>query len=185
MSDLKNIRQLDQWLIAKGIDTAIWGTGAAKPVEDLWTEIVNGESRIEDDPPLRVVHVVNVIIRDGNRVLMEGVQEFDENRRRYRGAPLSEKMKPGEDYIGATLRGIEEELQVGPANVEITRSSPEPQFMLRESPSYPGLHTKYVVYTVEVKIENLPDHDFWTYEAQSNKSDRVKRHQWQWEVIEP
>ncbi len=181
MSDWKNVRQLDQWLIAKGINTTIWGIGAAKSVEDLWTEIVNGESQLEGDPPLRVVHVVNVIIRDGNRILIEGEQQFNENQQRYRGAPLSEKMKLGEDYIGAALRGIEEELRIEPVNVEITKSSPGPQLMLGESPSYPGLRTKYIVYTVEVKIENLPDHDFWTYETQ----DRVKRHQWQWEFAEP
>lgn len=182
MTDIKNAGELNTWLVEHGIDTSCWGMGVAKSVEDLWTEIVNGESVLESSPLLRVVHVVNVVIRNGNKILIEGEQQFRGNQNRYRGIPLSEKMKPGETPIGTTLRGIEEELRVEPERVTVLNSGTEPQTTLRESPSFPGLRSKYNVHTVEVQIESLPDQTFWTDELPENSSDPIRRHQWQWKV---
>ncbi len=166
-----------------GIDTSRWGTGVAKSVNDLWAEIIHGDSVLESSPLLRVVQVVNVVIRSGNKVLIEGEQQFRGNQNRYRGIPLSEKMKPGETPVGAALRGIEEELRVESERVTVLSASDKPQTTLRESPSFPGLRTKYSVHTVEVQIESLPDQTFWTDELPENSSDPIKRHQWQWKVV--
>lgn len=183
MQDLKSVEQLQTWLNEHEIDSSTWGIGVAKSVEDLWTEIVNGESLIESTPPLRVVQVVNVIIRNGDKVLIEAEQQFDGNRVRHRGIPLSEKLKPGEEPLNSALRGIAEELQVGSERVMIINCSEQPKVELKESPSFPGLRTKYLLHTVEVRIEGLPDETFWTDEAPENDSDPVTRHQWQWKVV--
>ncbi len=185
MNGLNDATELNLWLNEHEIDTSFWGVGVAKSVEDLWAEITSGESVLLAAPPLRVVQVVNVIIRNGNKMLIEGEQQFRGNQNRYRGIPLSEKMKPGETPVGAALRGIEEELRVKRERVTIFDSSSEPQTTLRESPSFPGLRSQYNVHTVEVQIENLPDQTFWTDELPENSSDPVKRHQWQWKVVAP
>jgi len=176
----ENIHQLESWLISKVVNIAQWGTGAAKSVQDLWNEIASGESQLEDNPPQRVVEVVDVIVRAGNRILMEGKQQFSDGRQRYRGIPLSEKIKPGESHVDAAIRGLKEELQVNSSDVKVLEASLQPQLILEESQSYPGLRTKYVVHKVEVEVDNLPGQDFWTYESQSNHDDVVKRHQWHW-----
>lgn len=179
---MKSSEQLNQWLTERGIDTSVWGQGVAKSVEDLWTEIVNGESLLEPEPLRRVVQVVNVIIRKGDKVLIETEQQFDGNRVRHRGIPLSEKLKPGEEPLNAALRGIEEELQINSEQVTIIKYPEQPKVELTESPSFPSLQTKYLLHTVEARIENLPDETFWTDEASDNHSDPITRHQWQWKV---
>ena len=63
-------QQLNEWLTSKGIDTAHWGKGEAKSAIQLWAEITSGESQIEDNPPLRVVNVVDVTVYNGNKVLV-------------------------------------------------------------------------------------------------------------------
>ncbi|MFN0110252.1 MAG: NUDIX domain-containing protein [Blastocatellia bacterium] len=181
--EIQNAERLNNWLTQREIDTSAWGIGVAKSVEDLWAEIVNGESLLESTPLLRVVQVVNVIIRKNDKVLIETEQQFNGNQTRNRDIPLSEKLKPGEDQIYAALRGIKEELQVGAEQVEILKHSEKPRAELTESPSFPGLQTKYLLHTVEVRIENLPDETFWTDEAPENDSDPVTRHQWQWKVV--
>jgi len=180
MPEFKSIQQLSAWMASKGIDTKKWKIGSAKSVKDLWAEIAAGESRIQDDPPLRVVKVVNIVIRSGDTILVEGEQEFGQNQRRHRGILPSEKLKPGEDCIDAALRGIQEELQVEPTRVKVISSSPSPKTVISESQSYPGLHTKYVIYTVEVEIEDLPNEDFNTLEISNNHDDPVQKHIWRW-----
>lgn len=83
MENLTSTESLNVWLIEHGIDTSVWGVGVAKSVEDLWTEILQGESQLESAPLLRLVQVVNVIIRCGDRILVEVEQQFNGNQVRY------------------------------------------------------------------------------------------------------
>jgi hypothetical protein len=103
MLKFETIDQLNDWLTAKGIDTTCWGSGGAKSVENLWCELAEGESQLQDEPPLRLVQIVNVLIRAGNRLLVEAGQEFGESQYRYRGMPPSEKLKPGESPVQAAI----------------------------------------------------------------------------------
>ena len=182
MHNFETIDQLNQWLTSKGIDATQWGTGGAKSVENLWAEIVEGESQIQDEPPLRLVQMVKVIIRDGNRILLEAEQEFGENQQRYRGQPPAEKIKPGESQVEAALRCLHEELQVSPSQVEILSWTSEPEQVCDESPSYPGLPTNYVRYEVEAKVVGLPREPFSTIETIHDDGDPVKNHHWLWET---
>lgn len=182
MLTFKYTAELKAWLDSKGIDTTYWGTGGAKSVENLWAEIVEGESQLQDEPPLRLVRMVKVMIRDGNRILVEAEQEFGENQQRYRGGPPAEKIKPGESQVEAALRCLQEELQVTPGQVEILSWTSEPELVRHESPSYPGLPTNYMRYEVEVKVAGLPREPFSTIETIHDDGDPVKNHHWLWET---
>jgi hypothetical protein len=111
--------ELKTWLESKGIDLAVWGMGGAKTVENLWAELAEGESQIQDDPPERQVQIVNIMIRAGDRLLVEGEQEFGANQSRFRGKPPAEKLKPGEDPVEAAVRCLHEEMEVDPRWVQI------------------------------------------------------------------
>lgn len=180
MIHFENIHQLHTWLTSKGLDMTHWGVGAFKSVENLWAELVAGESQIQDEPPLRLVQIVTVIIRDGQHILVEAGQEFGENQYRYRGMPPTEKLKPGENQVEAAIRCMQEELDVSPHRIEILSSLAEPERTWLESPSYPGLTTHYVRYEVEAKVEGLPRQPFSTTEAAHADGDPVKNHQWLW-----
>src|SRR5690606_14051723 len=60
--DFQSIAELEAWLEERGVDLAAWGQGEAKQTADLWSEYASGEAWFQDDPLLRVVEVVQVII---------------------------------------------------------------------------------------------------------------------------
>lgn len=180
MLNFDTIYQLNEWLTAKGIDTTRWGMAGAKTVENLWAELVEKESQLQDDPPQRQVRIVNVMIHDGERLLVEGEQEFGANQSRYRGKPPAEKLKPGEDPVEAAFRCLQEEMGVNRNQVQILSWTEEPEQVLLDSPSYPGLTTNYMRYEVETNVKGLPRQSFTTTETAHDDGDPVKRHQWLW-----
>eukprot|EP00850_Spirogloea_muscicola_P009460 SM000053S17417 [mRNA] locus=s53:223876:224695:- [translate_table: standard] len=130
---------------------------------------VQGEIVLEDSqPPKRVVHVASVIIRNATgAVLVESHQEMEDGNVRVRNRPLSEKMRPGEGVEAACLRGIVEELgsDLGaPAAVTLLRDSYVREEEERESLSYPGLATRYIIHTMAARIAGLPASTFVTEE---------------------
>jgi ADP-ribose pyrophosphatase YjhB (NUDIX family) len=182
MIKFENIHQLKEWLEASGVNLECWGRYEAKTIEDLWREISSGESQIQDDPPMRMIQVVNIILRSKDRILVEEKQQLGRNQNRYRGLPPAEKVKTGECHIDAAIRGLKEELQISPDSIKIVTSSFAPQISIHESQSYPGLRTQYTVHEVEVETDNLPDEDFWTNETNIDKP--LVRHHWKWKSLE-
>ncbi len=172
--------ELKSWLTTKGINWSHWGAGQAKSVEHLWAEIEAGESQLEDNPPLRRVWIVNLIIRRGDKILVESAQEFGDKQQRQRNLPPAEKLKPGENYLQAAWRCLQEELQINPAAITLLADTPELQRQTRESPSYPGLPTEYQLYQVEVAVEGLPETAFSTAESLHEDGDPVQNHYWIW-----
>ena len=172
---------LANWLVAKGVDLSQWGQASAKSVEDLWHEIINHDMVIDEDPLLRVVEVVTVIIRDGERVLIETAQQFKDGRRRSRNRPPSDKIKLGENYREAAIRCLDEELGIVSEQVQIMTNTHHVTQMVRQGVSYPGLPTQYYLHRVEAKVSHLPKHDFRTTEStRSGRTDPVKYHYWSW-----
>lgn len=178
--NIVNIEQLLQWLNKHEIDISIWrGSIGNKSVADLWQEIESGEAYLEDDPPLRVVNVVRMIVQDGSRVLkvlswnLLGIATKDQK------TYPSETIKPKETPIAAALRGLQEELGLRESDLHVLDHSKESRSEVRESSSYPGLKTRYKIYTVRVKVSNLPKDDFVTYERVED-SNKVIRHNWCW-----
>jgi hypothetical protein len=173
---------LEAWLRVKGIDTALWGQGGAKGVAQLWDELSQGEITLQDDPPLRLVHVVQITIRRQNDILVEGEQEFDNGQRRWRNLLPSEKMQPGENYLDAAQRCLQEELGVDKRDISFVASTYGQKQMVADSPSYPGLLTQSTFHTIEAIVYGLPGNDFWHENSanQHGRSDPVRRHHWVW-----
>ncbi len=182
MKPFTDIRELDLWLNINGINTATWGVRGTKTVRNLWGEYVSGEIAFEAPPPLRIVQVVQVIIRRGNRVLLEIEQEFGNAQKRSRHQPPSEKMKAGESYILAAIRCLQEELGLARDDIAFVGSGYEKVEMLTESPSYPGLQTKYTFHSIEAVAKGLPEKDFWRENITQMATDPVKRHLWAWQT---
>ena len=177
---LDNIDELQAWLTAVHINTAAWGQNGAKSVEALWQEIAVGETQIQADPPQRQVQVVEILIRQDDKVLIEAAQDLADGQIRQRGILPAEKMKVGETVDTAVLRGLGEELGVTSEDVTILADSYRQHQRLRDSPSYPGLPTLYSIHSLAVQVKGLPEDDFWRDNAAYGQGDPVKRHYWVW-----
>jgi ADP-ribose pyrophosphatase YjhB (NUDIX family) len=174
---------LAAWLAAHDVDLSRWGTGAAKRVRDLWAEIARGESQLQPDPLLRRVAAVVVLVRRGDRALVETEQALRDGRTRPRHRPPSEKMKPGEGYRDAAVRCLVEEIGVRQEAVAVLEATHEVTCLTRASASYPGLRTRYVFHTVEVQVDGLPAEGFSTREAAHGAADPIRRHHWAWAPV--
>jgi hypothetical protein len=182
---LDSLEELSALLEAGGVDTSRWGNGNAKAVGDLWAELMAGESRIRTQPLQRVVlGVVNVLIRRGEHMLIETRQVFASGLTRQRHLPPAEKMQPGERPIDTAVRCLHEELGVEYDAIDIVPTSHPHRREVCLSPSYPGLSTEYTCYTVEVRVQGLPDHDFATYEYSADGHAWIVRHDWTWRPVQ-
>jgi ADP-ribose pyrophosphatase YjhB (NUDIX family) len=175
-----NEEQLETWLTAVGVNTVLWGEGQAKTVGHLWAELDCGEAKIIDAPPLRLVDVVQIIIRRGKQVLLEVKQEFDNDQVRFRNQPPSEKIKAGEDYSEAALRCLVEELGVKETAVTLLHDTYTTTESETDSLSYPGLKTRYTFHLVEAAVNGLPDESFWCENKAHGEGDPIIRHHWDW-----
>lgn len=177
MQAVSDIHELSALMHTNQIDLSLWGHGTAKSLDDLWREISAGEIHMQTNPFRRVLKgVVSVIIRQGDKVLVEHEQILADGRRRHRDILPSEKMKAGESYVDAALRCVYEELHVPAKCAEVLKSTYQQRHEFRQSGSYPGLLSEYIVHSVEVKVTGLPETDFWTAEHNIQEG----KHHWVW-----
>jgi hypothetical protein len=148
----KTVEELENWLQQHGVNTALYGVGASKPLELLLEEVAVGETVLTATSTTtssfsgaqRLVSVVNVRIRNSaGQTLYEATQILPTGIERPRNLPLSEKMLPSENWREAATRGIDEELGsiLPKADVVIDESTYKKTEELKESQSYPGLQT--------------------------------------------
>lgn len=168
---------LAAWLDTHGITRDGWGEEGAKTLADLWAEYQRGETTFTDDPPLRLVAVAQVRVRRGDKVLVELEQEFADGRRRARNRRPSEKIKAGESPLEAARRCLGEELGLEMPDVVVSEDV-ETTATVIDSPSYPGLPTRYTFYTYDVRADALPEGDFWR--ENTAEGDPIRRHFWGW-----
>lgn len=180
MKKIGNELFLGLWLRIWDIDTSQWGTSETKTIANLWQEYRQGEITFRDNPPTRVVRVVQIILRRGDRVLYEIAQEFQDGRLRQRLQPPSEKMVKGESQFDAAERCLREELGLDPDEIQLLSPAVEVTENVTDSPSYPGLRTHYTIYSIEATAEGLPDDDFWRVNEAAAAGDPVLRHLWGW-----
>ncbi|KAJ8774525.1 hypothetical protein K2173_016971 [Erythroxylum novogranatense] len=193
-----NPQSLSDWLKPRlpSDSLASWGVKpGTKNVHNLWLELSEGETSLADStPPIRTVNVVSVrILGNNDRVLIESHQELSDGSVRNRSRPLSEKMKPDETPETAVFRAIKEELgsvvkDIGA--VSIVPGSYKEKVEERNSLSYPGLPARYVLHSMDVVVDGLPDGEFCTEESEeygdsdekraANQAVSVKRHFWVW-----
>lgn len=125
----------------------LYGVGQAKSFDRLVEEIKAGETQIvfENYQPIRLIQVARVYVFFGSKQLIESKQTIKGQGDRRRGIDcVSEKFKLSESALDAACRGIEEELglYVKYSDLVLLGKSSEQ----RESPSYPGLQTRYEFY---------------------------------------
>lgn len=158
---------------------SLWGQKpGTKRLANLWTELLEGETVLEDlRPPRRRVQVVSVkIVNARGQRLLESHQEMASGDVRWRNRFLSEKMRPGESVLEACRRGVLEEL--GPElgseeSVVLDPSSHVCEEEERESCSYPGLLTRYVLHTVQASGVKLSEDEFVTLEEEHFSGDAL------------
>jgi hypothetical protein len=175
-----SVHELRDWLASREIPVHLWGTGQAKRVEDLWSELSTGESVLTDLPPRRQVAFVSVIVRRGGTSLTEVAQLLATGQTRTRRVLPSEKMLPGEDAETAAYRCVGEELGVPRESCRIIPGTCSEASRTAESPSYPGLVTRYRMNQVEMAIPDLPGTAFSTPESDGSEDATVKIHYWDW-----
>ena len=179
--NLTSLQELHDWLMAKEIDITIWGRlEGTKTILHLWEEIIAGETSLQDEPPLRIVDAVEIIIRRGDRILYEVAQEMEGGSSRPRQYPPSEKIKRGETAQQAAVRGLYEEMGVVAAAITFIAHSYHQRQRQLPSVSYPGLNTLYQLHSLEAHVTGLPTDNFTTDEAAGNSHDPVTRHHWAW-----
>ncbi|WCJ27580.1 hypothetical protein M5689_009311 [Euphorbia peplus] len=185
---------LSDWLTSRlpSESFASWGVKpGTKNVHNLWLELSQGETILADStPPIRTVNVVTVrILGKDNQVLVESHQELSDGSFRNRCRPLAEKMKPDEDFEVAVFRAIKEELGCH-GNVRILPGSYREKIEERNSVSYPGLPARYVLRSVDVTVDGLPEDEFCTDESEeyadcedkrtADQALSCKKHFWKW-----
>lgn len=172
---------LRMWLMEQDIDVNSWGIGSTKSLADLWHELEKGDSYLQLSPPLRRVHVAQVLIRKNGRILIESVQEFGSGRRRFRNQVPSEKMKKRENYHHAALRCLCEELGISAHQVIFREDTYSEIEVVTDSPSYPGLPSQYTFHRMEADVIGLPEDNFWHDNTSFFEGDPIKRHFWAWQ----
>ena len=180
MKQFNNLEELANWLRSCGIDTGIWGTGQYKTIANLWEEYESGEVSFEEDPPLRNVSVVQILVRRGSMVLLEIEQAFANGERRFRHQLPSEKIKANETTVDAAYRGLQEELGLRGDQISLKSTEGEREEIIIDSPSYPGLSTRYMMQKVVACVDGLPVEDFWRDNRAFSQGDPVQQHLWGW-----
>jgi|LakMenEpi03Aug12_release.lakeMendotaPanAssembly.Ray.scaffolds.fasta_scaffold769694_1 hypothetical protein len=124
-----------------------YGIGQAKLFDRLIEEIEQGETQIifADNQPIRLIQVARIYIFCNKKQLVESKQLIKGQGERIRNIRcISEKFKLNESAINAACRGIKEELGIciNSSDLELFGKKSEE----KESPSYPGLTTRYAFY---------------------------------------
>jgi len=179
-------RDVVRWLKTSGIDVNEWGKGCAKAPSDLLKEVMNGESVLSNGR--RIVHVVKVVIRDGDYELVEARQVFTNNNGKIkeRGTCLAEKFKPTEEPIAAALRGIREELAsvVGDRpRLRLLSNNVECFVEENTSRSFPGLISQYQLYRVTLECQGLTRERTGMRFLTGEEGWQGKLHVWEWRKV--
>lgn len=201
-TSFQDLQEFRSWLHEASIDTLHWGMARTKSTASLFREIQNKISVLLLEPidkftyrVVRLLRAARVRLKQefpGNRIryLVEGSQELGETGQlRYRNMLLSSMMRYGENSFAAAKRSVGKEMQ----NINmvsgrcipwrmITAKRDNPQVCVEdmESPSFPGLVTRYFFVTVDVKVDKkLPESDFCTVEYLPSMHIATK-HYWKW-----
>jgi len=164
-----DVASLRRWLVSNGVDVDAFGGDGAKSLVDLAVEVERGETTLVLDPrtraPRRDVRVLRLLVTDEDRrpgmVLIEARQEWQSGRSRERRTPLSEKLLRDEDWRVACTRAVDEELgsavDVATFAMRVDETSVRESFVDRDSLSYPGLRSRYAMYTATCDVKGLPE----------------------------
>lgn len=162
------------------VPVEIWGKGGAKTIQHLQAEVDAGETTLvaDNETLLRQVGVafIDVFYTRGEQKLKlkEEKQVFRDGRTRPRQleGSVAEKLSRGEQPIEAARRALREELKISDAfDIQGKGSKTE----LKDSPSYPGLLTKFEKHYFETELN---DHQYKPEGYIENQDDKTTYFTW-------
>ena len=175
---IQSVSDLIILLNANGIDASSWGRAGFKSLENLYSEIINGDCLISEDA-IRQISIAVIRIELDGFLLYENGQRLRNGYYRERKKLPREKIKLGENINSATIRCMSEELRLGVDDFKVISINEDAQIYLKNSASYPNLNTRYKQYDVVVETDALPFEDFSTKES-GDIYDPVEVHYWKW-----
>jgi len=166
------------------IDDTKFGSGEAKTLEQMATEVQSGAARLMLDATehKKLVRVVDVVLlrlysSKGGKLLIEIGEQFPDGRRRNIARLPGTKKEPHENSRETANRITKDLLKMGDCNVEFDFDQKEVFEEEMESPSYPGVGTVYRKEIVPGYVNStsssalgrigLPNHSDW--QAEDNK----------------
>lgn len=154
---LSTVAALADYLLQFGIDPTVYGTGPAKRLEDLLSEVTTGECELHvehaNNSLIRKLRVSEIYLRHNGKLLMEVEQTYQrDGRTRLRKNAVSEKCEGNEPWHEAAQRGLREELSLETSQYEIEASSAMWMKRKLESPSFPGLVSCYEIHHACAKL---------------------------------
>jgi hypothetical protein len=182
-SDWGSWQKLKRWLQQSGVDTSTWGHGRAKSAEQLWREVLRGETHLLANPPRRMVELVVLIVRREEQILLEIGQHLPGENFRQRAWPPSEKMISGENFLQTAVRGLREEFGLVPDDYTLHHDTYRRAYQWRDSVSYPTLPAQYCFHIIDVDIPSLPPEPFTTTEPIRDELSLI--HHWAWHTPPP
>lgn len=162
-----NVRELRDFLQDK-VDINLWKRPNCNTVEDLYKEIERNETTLNTSPLSRSIAIVKIFICQDGKILVEEEIASSSNKHQLRSTAPAEKMFSNEKPLDAFYRGLKEELNIMPEQVEnYCIKDPYTEFM--NSPSYPGLLSSYKIYECECQLKIRLESRFTTIEIEKNE----------------
>jgi len=188
------LENLEEMLRTFRIPYLEWGKGNSKTLVHLLKEIKERETTIQEEEGKLVrsvsVSYVDVFYQNENGMtykLLENRQEFRDGRvrrRPYLIGSIAEKMKSGEDSQEAAYRALSEELGINERYILHNKRVREIE---EDSPSYPGLSSRFKNYLSEVTLprknvrlegyveEQRDKNTFWIWKPINEKNEKYRR----------
>ena len=154
----------------------LYGVGQAKSFDRLVEEIKAGETQIifENYQPVRLIQVARIYIFCKKQQLIESKQTIKGQGDRFRNLDcVSEKFKLSESALDAACRGIEEELGLYVKYSDLVLLDKKTEE--RESPSYPGLLTRYEFYDFQW---DMPERHYCPEGYKADEGDCITFFEW-------
>mmetsp|Transcript_81499 Transcript_81499/g.174612 ORF Transcript_81499/g.174612 Transcript_81499/m.174612 type:complete len:789 (+) Transcript_81499:83-2449(+) len=177
-----DVKVFEQMLVDHSIEVKAFGTGEAKTIEQLASEVRGGAARLMLDATehKKLVRVVDVVllrvqappVAGKEPMLLIEVQEcFPDGRNRETSRLPGTKKEPHENTRTTSERILKDFLGINPTGVQFDLTKVERYEEETESPSYPGVATVYRKELVDAVISlteadelqkiGMPGHNPW------------------------
>ena len=163
---------MKRMLARAGLPIETWGEGPTKTPENLWQEIVDGETILmspltkeKEEEYGEIIRLTSVLavdvfteiegelfhLREDRQVFKDG---RGERRRDYLMTSLGEKIKHNEDRDEAVLRAVQEELGLlEEAIASVTPPKDKDEVIWRKTETYPELPSRFNSYQYEIHVK--------------------------------
>jgi len=160
------VEALGKFLTTNRVDLTQFGKGAAKPLQDLSDELLQGECTLKCLPDGRVARVVDVvllrIVQTGTMNILVVAKEVCDGSGHepcdeiLRGRLPGTKRRPDESQFKAAKRVLQRQINLSENEVNFDKDNVHIVEEEKDSPSYPGLHTIYRKRIIPAYLDLFP-----------------------------